>query len=175
MRVPKSSQLTKAAICLGLCFLLPFLTGQIPQIGNMLCPMHIPVLLCGFLCGPSWAFGVGFLAPLLRSLIFSTPVLFPTAIAMMFELATYGLLTGILYRQLPKTILSTYGTLLIAMAAGRIVSGLANWILFSLVGNQYTWALFFTTSFVKAVPGILLQIVLIPILVLALRKAKIIR
>ena len=49
-------RLTYSAICLALCLVLPFLTGQIPQIGKMLCPMHIPVLLCGFICG--WPYGL---------------------------------------------------------------------------------------------------------------------
>ena len=52
-------KLTYSAICLALCLVLPFLTGQIPQIGSALCPMHLPVLLAGFLCGPWWAAAVG--------------------------------------------------------------------------------------------------------------------
>ena len=78
--------LVYAAVCLALCMLLPFLTGQIPQIGSALSPMHIPVLLAGFLCGPWWAMAVGFVAPMLRHVWLGMPPLI-TAIAMSFELA----------------------------------------------------------------------------------------
>ena len=44
-----------AALCMALGIVLPFFTGQIPQIGGMLLPMHLPVLLCGLLCG--WQYG----------------------------------------------------------------------------------------------------------------------
>ena len=87
-------KLTYSAACLALALVLPFVTGNIPDIGNMLCPMHIPVLLCGFLCGGFWGTAVGAVAPILRSLIFGRPYLYPAALAMMFELAIYGLLAG---------------------------------------------------------------------------------
>ena len=91
-----------AALFLALAYVMPFLTGQIPEIGAKLCPMHIPVLLCGFICGPFWGLAVGFIAPLLRSLTLGMPPMFPTALCMAFELATYGLICGITYRLLPK-------------------------------------------------------------------------
>ena len=97
-------RLTYSALCLALAIVLPFLTGQIPQIGSALCPMHIPVLLCGFLCGWPWGLAVGFIAPLLRSVMFGMPPMFPTALAMAFELAVYGGVSGFLYRKFPKTI-----------------------------------------------------------------------
>ena len=75
---------------LAIALALPFITGQIPEIGAMLCPMHIPALLCGFLCGWPWGAAVGFIAPLLRGALFGMPVLFPTGTAMAFELAVYG-------------------------------------------------------------------------------------
>ena len=89
-------QLVLASMFLALALALPFLTGQIPQIGSMLCPMHIPVLLCGFFCGWPWGAAVGAVAPLLRSLIFGMPPMFPTALCMAFELATYGAVSGYL-------------------------------------------------------------------------------
>ena len=91
-----------SALCLALAYTLPFLTGQIPEFGSMLLPMHIPVLLCGFLCGWKWGLSVGFVAPLFRSLILGKPVLFPMAVCMAIELATYGLVCGIAYRLFPK-------------------------------------------------------------------------
>jgi len=160
-----------AAVCLALCIVLPFLTGQIPQIGAALSPMHIPVLLCGFICGPIYGLAVGLIAPLLRHVLFQMPPLY-TAIAMTFELATYGLIAGLLYRLLPKKPLYVYVTLIVAMLIGRVVWGVAMVILSGVTGEAFTWELFFAGAFVNAVPGIILHIVLIPLIVFALRKAK---
>ena len=87
---------------LALAYVMPFLTGQIQQIGKMLCPMHVPVLLCGFICGAPYGLVVGALAPILRSVTLGMPVLFPSATAMAFELAVYGFMAGFLYKALPK-------------------------------------------------------------------------
>lgn len=163
-----------AAVCLALCMVLPFLTGQIPQIGSMLCPMHIPVLLAGFLCGPWWAMVVGAVAPMLRYLIFSMPPPLPTGLAMAFELLTYGLVAGLLYRLQPRKTGNVYVSLICAMLAGRIVWGLASVVVYGAMGNPFTWPLFFAGAFGNAVPGIIVHIILVPVLVLALKKAKII-
>ena len=92
-----------SAMFLALSFVLPFFTGQIPEIGSMLCPMHIPIIICGYLCGAPWGLVIGFIAPLFRSLIMSMPPLFPTALSMAFELAAYGFMSGFLFKKLPKT------------------------------------------------------------------------
>ena len=110
--------LTCAAMCLALCLYLPFLTGQIPQIGRALSPMHIPVLLAGFLCGPWWAMVVGLVAPMLRHSLFLMPPLV-TAIAMSFELAAYGLFSGLLYQLLPKKRSNIYVSLILAYRLGH--------------------------------------------------------
>lgn len=166
-------RLTYSAICLALALVLPFLTGQIPQIGSALCPMHLPVLLAGFLCGPWWAGAVGAIAPLLRSLLTGGyPPLFPTAIAMTFELCTYGVVAGLLWHRSRKTLPSIYLALITAMIAGRIVWGIVTAILFGLGDSPFTWAAFWAGGFANALPGIALQLVLIPLLVVALRKAK---
>ena len=118
---------------LALCLVLPMLTGQIPQIGSMLLPMHIPVLLCGLVCG--WQYGavVGFVAPLLRSVLFGMPPMYPVAIAMAFELLTYGLVIGLVYRRMAqKGAAGVYAALLTAMAAGRLVWGVAEVVLLGL-------------------------------------------
>lgn len=163
-----------AAVCLALCMVLPFLTGQIPQVGNMLCPMHIPVLLAGFVCGPWWALAIGLAAPLLRFVLFGMPPLFPVGTAMCFELAAYGLVSGLLYRRSPRTVSRIYLALVLAMAAGRLVWGAAMVILTGLSGSAFTWEAFLAGAFLNAVPGILLHLLLIPVIVLALRKARII-
>ena len=107
-----------SALFLALAYYMPFLTGQIPEIGSMLCPMHLPVLLCGFICGPVWGLAVGFAAPLLRSLILGMPPMFPTAICMMFELAAYGAIAGLMHKRLPKKKPFVYVALLTAMIIG---------------------------------------------------------
>ena len=168
-------KLVYAAVCLALCMVLPFLTGQIPQIGSALCPMHIPVLLAGFLCGPLYAALVGLIAPLLRFALFGMPPIFPTGVAMCFELATYGLVSGILYKKLPRKTASIYAALIIAMLSGRIVWGVVRAILSGVSSAAFTWAAFLSGAFTTAIPGIIVHIILIPVLVIALQKAKIIK
>lgn len=165
-------KLVLSGVFLALALLLPFVTGQIPQIGAALAPMHIPVLLCGFVCG--WPFGlvVGFIAPLLRFMLFGMPPIFPTGIAMAFELATYGALTGIFYRLFPKKTSYLYASLLLSMAAGRVVWGAVRFVLAGLTQSAFSFAMFAAGAFVAALPGIILHIAIIPILVIALRRAR---
>lgn len=175
-----TKNLTTAAVCLALCMVLPFLTGQIPQIGQALSPMHIPVLLCGFITGPAYAMIVGLIAPLLRFFLFGMPAPF-MAIPMCFELAAYGLLTGLLHRAFPKRTPYVYATLILSMLLGRFVWGLAMWRVtatgfFELPPFIYpfTWEVFIAQAFTLAVPGIILHIVLIPLIVMSFRKAGIV-
>lgn len=158
------------SLSLALALVLPFLTGQIPEIGSMLCPMHIPVLLCGFLCGWKWGALAGAAAPILRSAIFTMPPMYPTAVGMMFELAAYGLCAGLLYTVLPRTVAGIYASLLISMLLGRLVWGAAQVILLSIDGNAFTFSAFIAGAVTKAVPGIVLQILLIPPVVAVLEK-----
>lgn len=159
-----------AALFLALALVLPLLTGQIQQIGNMLCPMHIPVLLCGFFCGPLYALAVGSIAPLLRFFLFGMPPLLPNGIAMCFELAAYGAAAGLLYRLLPKKKPYVYVSLIAAMLLGRIVWGVVRVVLLGLGKAPFGWAAFLSGAFVNAIPGMIVQIVLIPLLVMALKK-----
>ena len=163
-------RLILAAMFLTLALALPFLAGQIPQVGSALCPMHIPVLLCGFFCGPWYALAVGLVAPLLRFALFGMPPLMPTGIAMCFELATYGVVSGLLYKLLPGKKVFTYVTLIAAMLAGRIIWGIARVILAGLAQSEFAWTAFLSGAFVNAVPGIILHILLIPVLVIALKR-----
>ena len=168
-------KLVFAAMFLALSLVMPFLTGQIPEIGSMLCPMHIPVLLCGFICGWPWGLIVGLIAPVLRSLIFGMPTLFPKAVCMAFELAAYGAVAGLMHKILPKKKISIYGSLLIAMIAGRIVWGCAMYIFMGIDGGAFTFSAFIAGAFTNAIPGIIVQIVLIPVLVMLLENPKIIK
>ena len=163
-------KLVYSAMCLALCLVLPFLTGQIPQVGSMLLPMHIPVLLCGFLCGGGWGAAVGITAPLLRHVLFSMPPA-PTCYSMAVELAVYGLVVGLLYKRLGKSVRSIYISLICAMVAGRVVWGAVQVAILGL--GSFPFSAFVAGAVTSAIPGILLQLVLIPLLVGALDKAKI--
>lgn len=161
-----------AALFLALAYVMPFLTGQIPEIGSMLCPMHIPVLLCGFICGGYYGLGVGFIAPLMRSLILGMPPLFPSALCMAFELAVYGALSGLMYKTLPRRKPFIYLALVISMLAGRIVWGCAMLICMGIAGKGFGLAAFIAGAFTNAVPGIIVQIVFVPIIIMALERTK---
>ncbi|MBP3338044.1 MAG: ECF transporter S component [Lachnospiraceae bacterium] len=163
MKSIKNIGLSAMFIAIGL--ILPFFTGQIQKIGNMLLPMHIPVFLCGLICG--WKFGavVGFVVPLMRSVIFGMPILMPNALAMAFELMTYGLVIGLIYgRFKKKNIFKTYIALVISMFAGRVVWAVAELVLLGIIGNRFTAQMFIAGAFLNAIPGIILQLILIPMI-----------
>lgn len=167
----KILRLVLSALFLALALVLPLLTGQLKELGNAFCPMHLPVLLCGFFCGPWYAMAVGLIAPVLRLAVFGMPPLMPIGIAMCFELAAYGLVSGLLYRLLPKKPVFIYVALITAMLAGRLVWGAVQCVLMGLGKTSFGWTAFFAGAFTNALPGIALQIVLIPVLVMALQKA----
>jgi thiamine transporter ThiT len=172
MRKFTTKKLVLAALFMALGLILPFFVGQIPAIGSMLLPMHLPILLAGFVCG--WPLGllVGLITPLLRSVMFGMPPLFPTALTLAFELATYGCLAGLFYKLLPKKAVYLYGALILAMVGGRVVWGLANFVILGLVAKTFTWPLFVAGAFTNALPGIIVQLVIIPPILIALRKAR---
>ncbi len=164
--------LTLSAMFLTLGLLLPFLTAQIPQFGSMLLPMHIPVLLCGIICGPFWGGTIGLVLPLLRMTLFGSPP-FLTALAMTFELCAYGLFIGLVYMLLPKKPWSVLVSLIASMILGRAVWGIATYLIWTIAGNGiFTIEMFLAGAFINAVPGIIVQIVLIPSTVLLLEKQK---
>jgi len=164
-----------SALCIALAMILPLVTGNIQQIGNMLCPMHFPVLICGLVCGWQYGLVVGFISPLLRFLIFGMPPVIPIGLSMAFELATYGLIAGLLYGILNKRsykVYNVYISLIVAMIIGRVVWGIARMCLTGLTQTPFTLKAFLSGAVTMAVPGIILQIVLIPVIILALDKAN---
>ena len=173
MKKKVTLKITYSALCLALAIVLPFLTGQIPQIGSALSPMHIPVFLCGFLCGWPYGLVVGAVAPLLRSAMFGMPP-FMTALAMAFELAAYGIISGLLYKLLPKKNGFIYVSLIAAMIGGRIVWGVVQFALAGLQQTTFPFSAFVAGAVTNAIPGIILHIVLIPVIIIALKKAKLV-
>lgn len=171
-----TKKLTLSAMFIALGLILPFLTGQIPQIGNMLLPMHIPVFLCGLICGWQYGFVVGFILPVLRYMLFGMPVIFPTGIAMAFELAAYGFFAGFLYGHSRwHCIIALYRSLIISMLAGRIVWGIVEVIILGMSGGAFTWKMFLAGAFINAIPGIVVQLILIPAVMVALNRTGLIQ
>ena len=152
-----------SALFLALGTVLPLLTAQIKEIGDTLLPMHLPVMLCGLVCGAPFGLTVGFILPFFRSLLFGMPPLYPSAVWMAFELATYGFVIGLLYRKLRgHQALRLYGSLITAMVAGRIVWGAVKALLLGIGGKTFPFIAFLTGGFADAFLGILLQLLLVP-------------
>ena len=163
-----------AAMFLAIGLVLPFFTGQIKEIGNMLLPMHLPVFLCALICGWQYGTAVGFIMPILRFALFFMPRM-PGALAMAFEMATYAFAAGFLYsRARWQCTRMLYRCLIAAMLAGRVVWAAAMTVLLGLSGSAFTWKMFLSGAFLNAIPGIILHIVLIPVLVMAMQKARLI-
>jgi len=175
MKNSKVQTLVYASLLLTVGLVLPFFTGQIPQIGSMLLPMHLPVLLCGLICGWKYGLVVGLILPVLRSFMFGMPPMFPTAVSMAVEMAVYGAVSGLIYsRSRWQCVVSVYRALIVAMIAGRAAWGIMQIILLGLSGGAFTWSMFMAGAFLNAVPGIILQLTFIPVLMVALDRAKIV-
>ncbi|MBQ6838184.1 MAG: ECF transporter S component [Clostridia bacterium] len=175
MKNKKLQNLVLSAMFLGLGLVLPFFTGQIPQIGSMLLPMHLPVILCGFICGWKYGLVVGAVTPILRSAVFGMPPMYPTAIAMAFELAAYGFLVGFLFKNARwQCLKSLYRCLIISMLGGRVVWGIVMTVILGLGENGFTLTAFLTGAFLNAIPGIIVQLILVPAIMLALNKTHLV-
>lgn len=165
-------KLVFAALCLALGVVLPIAFHSIANAGSILLPMHLPVLLCGLICG--WPFGLacGVLTPVLSYLLTGMP---PSAVlpGMLLELAVYGLVSGLLmkYIRTGKNLWDIVLSLVVAMLLGRVTYGVLNSLIFK--AGEYSLSVWLTTAFVTGLPGIAAQIVLIPALMVALEKAKI--
>jgi len=171
MSTVKKSIIT--AVCIALCVVLPQAFHAIPNAGSIYLPMHIPVLLCGLICG--WQYGLlcGLAGPLLSSLITGMP---PTAYLppMMIECAIYGCVSGLmmLIVHTKSTYADLYISLIVAMLCGRVIAGVCRALIFA--PGEYSIAAWVGSYFVTALPGIVIQIVLLPSIVFALMKARLI-
>lgn len=168
----KKMAFTGVFVAVGI--ILPLTLHSIPNAGSIFLPMHLPVLLCGLVCGPVFGLACGFLTPLLSSFITGMP---PMAYlpSMLCELAVYGLVAGLLIRvvKTKSTVANLYISLIGAMLCGRVVYGLLNAFIFQ--AGEYSMAVWLTSSFVTAAPGIIAQLLLIPPIILALQKANLIK
>ncbi len=179
MNKGKMNSVTKLCISsmfIAIGWLLPLLSGQNTELGNMLCLMHIPVLLAGYALGPQYGLIVGAVTPLSRFLIFGRPVIYPTAVCMAVELAGYGLISGLVFRLLRKSkhindLAAIYISLVTAMLGGRLLWGVARVCCGLFSKSAFTWNMFVTAGFVTAIPGMLIQLFLIPAIVMALSRS----
>lgn len=167
----RTKRVVLSGVFITLGLLLPFITGQIPEVGNMLLPMHIPVLICGYVCGGRYGLAVGAMVPLLRSFFFGMPPLVPKAVCMSVELATYGLVVGLLYQRLRYRRGRIYISLMGAMVVGRLAWGMVATVVYKVVGIPFGVEIFLAEAFVNAVVGIVVQLLLVPALVFSLEKA----
>ena len=161
------------AMCIALCVVLPLAFHFIQNAGSIFSPMHLPVLLCGLICG--WYFGLlcGILGPLLSSVLTGMP---PVAYLpnMIIELAVYGLVTGIMMQVLhtKKTYADLYISLIVSLISGRIIAGITQALIFAK--GSYSIKIWATSYFVTCLPGVIIQLLLIPTIFLALEKANLI-
>ena len=172
MNNSKTKRLTVSAICLALCVVLPVLFHAVPNAGNIFLPIHFPVLICGLMCGTVYGAVCGVIGPLLSSLITSMPPL-SVAPSMMIECAVYGLVCGLMikYVKTGKSLLDLYLSLITSMLLGRIVAGLAKALIFTPGISPFAWV---GASIITGIPGIAIQLILIPLLITALTKAGLI-
>lgn len=165
-----------SAMFIAIGWILPLLSGQNQELGNMLCLMHIPVLVAGFILGPQYGLMVGAVTPITRFLIFGRPPIYPIGVCMAFELAAYGFFSGFIYKLLVKKnineLFSIYAALISAMIGGRLIWGISRAICGIISQSSFTWKMFITMGFVTAIPGILIQILLIPALIMILNKVR---
>ncbi len=165
-------RLVTAAICAALCVVLPMAFHAIPNGGSVILPMHIPVLLCGLVCG--WPYGLvcGLLGPFLSSFTGMPPL--SVLPSMMVECGVYGLVTGLMmkYVRTGKATADLYISMVTAMVLGRVVAGLAKALIFAPGTPAFAWV---TTSLVTGIPGIIIQLVVMPLLIVALTRAKLLK
>ncbi len=168
------TKLCVASMFMAIGWLLPFVSGQSQELGNMLCLMHISVLIAGYALGPKYGLLVGAATPLTRFLLFGRPGLYPTAVCMALELAAYGFISGFLYQRLRKNkneLGAIYISLISAMIGGRLLWGLSRVFCGLMSQSTFTFQMFVTAGFVTAIPGMLIQLFLIPALILALNRS----
>lgn len=156
------------AIAIALAQIVKVLSIGTP--GSVLLPMHIPILLCGFICGKRYGLLAGILTPLIAFLISGMPVIFPIGISMMFELGTYGFVAGYTYKTYN---FNPYISLLVSMLLGRIVFGIVAAILYGFANFDFGLQMFIQAAFIVALPGILIQLIVVIPLVKAIEKIKI--
>ena len=158
------------ALCVALCVVLPMALHAIPKGGVLFSPMHLPVLLCGLVCGAPSGLICGILGPFISSMLTGMPA-FGYMPIMMIELGLYGLISGLVMQLLRsgKLVIDLYAALIIAMLGGRVITGILRALIFA--GGSYSWSAWAAGYFVSCLPGIILQLILLPTIYVALERA----
>ncbi len=174
MQMNKTRAITIAATLTALGVIIPVIFHSTQISGQVFLPMHIPVLLCGIICGPFLGAVSAATVLIISTTATGMPPAYPTGLLMVFELIAYAVTSGVLMRtiKINNLLLKLYISLVAAMLVGRGIYGLAAYVVLGVIGNGYTFAVFLSSAFVKALPGIAIQLILIPPLVLTLKKAR---
>ena len=165
-----TEKLTFSSVCLACCFFLPLLTSSAPEVSAMLCLMHFPVMVCGMMCGAPWGIAVGVTAPILRSLMFGMPFMYPDAVAMALEMGVYGFICGLEANDPRKSPGNVFLDLVLSMVAGRVAWGIIM-TFFALISNVPFSVELYKTSILNTWPGIILQLISLPPLIVFLQTA----
>ncbi len=173
-RITSVKRTTLCALFIAFCYVLPIAFHAV-GLGSVVAPMHIPVLLCGMICGSGYGALCGIIGPILSHLLGGMPPL-PMLVRMVPELCVYGLVGGITMKSIRtgRAAADVYISLVITMIAGRIVGGIATAIFYAVTSGVYSIALWATSYFVEGLPGIVAHLILVPVLVLTLQKARLV-
>ncbi len=165
--------LVLAAMFLAIGVVLPSITGAIKEIGDSLLPMHLVIMLCGAICGWKYALPIGLILPFFRSMLFGMPRIYPNAVWMALELAAYGFVIGFMYfRKRKYSRAYLYLCLITSMLAGRVVWGVSKAILLGVAGKPFGIEAFLVGGFVDAIPGIIIQLILVPLIVELVERGR---
>lgn len=168
MKKQITKKLTLSGVFIAIGIILPIAFHAIEGGGSIFLPMHIPVLMAGFFLDWPYALAVGVLTPLLSSSLTGMPPLFPVLLFMIPELAVYGTVVSLLYRNLKMNV---YAALIISMVCGRIIAGVVVWILTTFFMAKLPSPIVFVQgAILKGIPGIIIQLILIPAVVLTVGK-----
>lgn len=174
MTMSPAKRITLCAVCIALCYALPIAFHTV-GLGSILSPMHIPVLLCGLICGGGSGLVCGIVGPCLSSLLTSMPPM-PMLVRMLPELCIYGLAGGIAMKciRTGNSVADVYLSLIVAMICGRIAGGIATAVFYTVTSGVYSLTLWATSYFVESVPGIVVHLLLVPVLYFSLQKARLV-
>ena len=167
-------QVTITALCIAMCYVLP-VAFHATGLGSSFSPMHIPVLLCGIVCGSGWGILCGIAGPVLSSVLSGMPGM-TQLIYFIPELMVYGFVTGLMMKLVhtQKLAADLYASLIAAMLVGRVVGGFAKALFYLGSGQAFTLSAIAAGYFVTCLPGIICHLIVIPVLVTTLMKAKLI-
>ncbi|MDP4152789.1 MAG: ECF transporter S component [Bacillota bacterium] len=170
MKKIEIKKLITSALLTALGILLPMAFHAVKDAGRIFLPMHIPVLICGMVCGYKFGGLCGLVTPILSSLLTGMPPIYPAGVSMALELSTYGIVSGFMRKKF-----NVYVSLIAAMLAGRAVSGVSNAVFMGMSGKEYGFISFLSGAFIIAIPGIIITLIIVPLATLLIDKSKVLK